>query len=112
MFAVTGWSAPEIFLHHASSHILASSLMQYHIHCRVFTAMSSQAHWSDDDITTLVTFLISKKASAGDGISFKGSVWTEAAMAINKVPPTKGAKKKLGSCQSKWGKVGYLLSSL
>ncbi|KIJ94776.1 hypothetical protein K443DRAFT_11857 [Laccaria amethystina LaAM-08-1] len=56
--------------------------------------MSSQAHWSDDDITTLITFLISKKASAGDGISFKGSVWTEAATAVNKVPHTKGAKRR------------------
>lgn len=74
--------------------------------------MSSQAHWSNDDIITLVTFLLSKKASAGDGISFKGSVWTEAATAVNKILPTKGAKKTSGSCKSKWGKVGYLLSSV
>ncbi|KIJ96569.1 hypothetical protein K443DRAFT_107050 [Laccaria amethystina LaAM-08-1] len=67
--------------------------------------MSSQAHWSDDDITTLITFLISKKASAGDGIGFKGSVWTKAATAVNKVPHTKGAKKTSGSCKSKWGKL-------
>jgi hypothetical protein len=73
--------------------------------------MSSQAHWSDDDITALITFLISKKASAGDGIGFKGSVWTEAATAVNKVPPTKGVNKTLGSCKSKWGKVCHLLSS-
>ena len=73
--------------------------------------MSAQAHWSDDDITTLIAFLILKKASAGDGIGFKGSIWTEAAMAVNKVPPTKGANKTSGSCKSKWGKVHYLLSS-
>ena len=70
--------------------------------------MSSQAHWSDDDITSLITFLVSKQSSAGDGISFKGSVWTEAATAVNKIPPTKGGKKTSGSCKSKWGKVFHL----
>ena len=44
--------------------------------------MSAQAHWSDDDITTLIAFLRSKKASASDGIGFKGSIWTEAATAV------------------------------
>ena len=63
--------------------------------------MFSQAHWSDDDIITLVTFLLSKKASAGDGISFKGSVWTEAATAVNKILPTKGAKKTSGTVAAK-----------
>ncbi|KAF8802781.1 hypothetical protein BYT27DRAFT_7111442 [Phlegmacium glaucopus] len=67
--------------------------------------MSSQAHWSDDDINTLVTFLLAKKSTAGDGIGFKGSIWTEAATAVNAIPPTKGMKKTSGSCKSKWGKL-------
>ncbi|KAF8165829.1 hypothetical protein B0H34DRAFT_794169 [Crassisporium funariophilum] len=66
--------------------------------------MYSQASWSDDDINTLIAFLITKSASAGDSITFKGTVWTKAATAVNKILPMKGGGKTAGSCKSKWGK--------
>ena len=57
----------------------------------LFLTMSGSASWSEDDITALLDFLLSKKATAGDGMSFKAVIWNEAATVVNNVPGLKGA---------------------
>ncbi|KAF9554697.1 hypothetical protein CPC08DRAFT_696454 [Agrocybe pediades] len=63
------------------------------------------AHWSDSDVKALIDFLVSELPSAGDGITFKAAVWTEAAIAVNKVVKTKGANKTASSCKNKFNKL-------
>lgn len=75
--------------------------------------MSGTASWSDDDITILLDFLLSKKATAGDDMSFqvKAVIWSEAVGVVNNVPGLKGALKSIASCRKKFAKVFFLLFS-
>ena len=61
-----------------------------------------ESHWTDEDETTLVTFLISQGAVPGG--NYKPQVWNEAAGKM-KDPPDRGAPKTASSCKSKWGRV-------
>ncbi|KAH9478162.1 hypothetical protein JR316_0008615 [Psilocybe cubensis] len=73
--------------------------------------MALQAHWSDEDLEVLIAFLVSKKAAAGDGLSFKDAIWTEAAQEVNnKSPPLRGAPKTAGSCKSKLHKLKQIFN--
>lgn len=72
--------------------------------------MSTQVQWSDADIEALISFLWDKRATAGDGMSFKLNIWNEAALKVSTVLDKKGGKKTYGSCKSKWAKVRGSLS--
>lgn len=69
--------------------------------------MSGSASWSEDDISALLDFLLSKKATAGDGMSFKAVIWNKAASVVNNVPGLKGARKSNASCKNKYAKVFF-----
>jgi hypothetical protein len=76
---------------------------------------ATSASWSEDDITTLHDFLLSKKATAGDGMSFKAVIWNEAATVVNGVPGLKGARKSNASCKKKYAKgffPAFLINSI
>ena len=61
-------------------------------------------HRSEANETTLVEFLITHKAEAGDGLNFKPSVWTAAAEHM--WPLTmKGGPKHAEKCKAKWSRV-------
>ena len=60
--------------------------------------------WTQEDETTLINFLITHKSEAGDGLSFKPSVWTAAAIYMQPVT-TKGGPKHADKCRAKWGRV-------
>ena len=72
-------------------------------------------HWSEEDESAFVDFLIIHKAEAGDGLNFKPSVW--AAAAQHMWPFTmKGGSKDASQCKAKWGRVchnyfGYFAES-
>ncbi|KAF8814352.1 hypothetical protein BYT27DRAFT_7082415 [Phlegmacium glaucopus] len=67
--------------------------------------MTAQASWADRDVTALLNFLLSKKATAGDGLSFKAVVWNEAATVANLVTGLRGAQKTASSCKNKFAKL-------
>ena len=60
--------------------------------------------WLLADETALIDFLITNKDKAGDGLSFKQSVWNAAGEHLQQVT-TKGAPKTAGKCKTKWGIV-------
>ncbi|KAG1763982.1 hypothetical protein EV702DRAFT_1205257 [Suillus placidus] len=60
-------------------------------------------HWEFEEEKAFITFLATRKSEAGDTLSFKNTVFTEAAAHINtKYPAQKGARKSQSSCKSKW----------
>ncbi|KAF8799081.1 hypothetical protein BYT27DRAFT_7227977 [Phlegmacium glaucopus] len=67
--------------------------------------MAASAHWSGDAVIALLNFVLSKKATAGDGMSFKTVVWNEAATIVNQIPRVKGGLKTSGSCKNKFAKL-------
>jgi hypothetical protein len=75
--------------------------------------MTVQASWADGNITALLDFLLSKKATAGDGMAFKAVVWNEpeAATIVNLIPGHKGGPKTSNSCKNKYAKVTHFIHS-
>ncbi|KAF8877642.1 hypothetical protein BD779DRAFT_1389539, partial [Infundibulicybe gibba] len=61
------------------------------------------AHWTQDDETRLIAYLLEHKSEAGDGFSFKNTTWNGASTELNK-HITKGGFKTAMSCKNKWGK--------
>ncbi|KAF9473468.1 hypothetical protein BDN70DRAFT_817166, partial [Pholiota conissans] len=61
-----------------------------------------QAHWSAADTTELLDYLLSQRATLGDGSSFKATTWTGAAKQVNAVARCKGIDKTSKSCKNKW----------
>ncbi|KAF8576347.1 hypothetical protein K439DRAFT_1279177, partial [Ramaria rubella] len=58
--------------------------------------------WPTLDLTAFIDFLVDHKAEAGDGMSFKGPLWTcTAAYMTNHM--SSGGIKTAGACRSKWG---------
>ena len=69
--------------------------------------MAGQEHasWTPADKKKFVEFLLGEKvASAGDGGTFKPSVWTAAAVEMEKYR-SKGGQKTAKSCSSKYQHV-------
>ncbi|KIK34021.1 hypothetical protein CY34DRAFT_98641 [Suillus luteus UH-Slu-Lm8-n1] len=63
----------------------------------------SATHWEFEEEKALITFLATCKSEAGDIMSFKNTVFTDAATHINIMFPTqKGTPKSQSSCKSKW----------
>ena len=60
--------------------------------------------WTHEDETALIDFLIAHKSEAGDGVNFKPSVWTAAAIHMQPVT-TKCGPKHADKCKAKWGRV-------
>ncbi|KAF8580565.1 hypothetical protein K439DRAFT_1619678 [Ramaria rubella] len=59
------------------------------------------AQWPHADIVAFLDFLIDYKSEAGDGMSFKGTLWTRAA--AHMVDHTsEGGVKTANACRSKW----------
>ena len=63
--------------------------------------------WSPEEEECLIVFLVSRKAEAGDGGSFKGPVWNAAVLEMVKFP-TKGPNKTTMACSSKYSCVCIL----
>lgn len=61
-------------------------------------------HWTLDNKTALLHFLIDHKAEAGDGLNFKASVWNAAAAHLNPLT-TKSGPKNDEKYKSKWTRV-------
>jgi hypothetical protein len=70
------------------------------------TAVSSEARaiWTIAEESELIAFLDKHKAEAGDGLNFKGPVWTAAAKEMAK-HTTRGAAKGPKACRSKFMRV-------
>jgi hypothetical protein len=69
------------------------------------TSQNKNSHWSVEEETALLTFLIQHKAEAGDGCQFKATVWRGAAAELSKRPHNKGGLKTDKVCKNKWTKV-------
>ncbi|KAG2364288.1 hypothetical protein BDR07DRAFT_1280085 [Suillus spraguei] len=60
-------------------------------------------HWDLDEEKDLIAFLSTCKSEAGDTMSFKAHIFTEAAKYLNTTYPTpKGTPKSQSSCKTKW----------
>ena len=67
-------------------------------------AEDANADWSSRDEEILITFLVDRKASAGDGGTFKKPTWVAAAAHMAQYH-TKGGPKTWESCKGKWDRV-------
>jgi len=72
-----------------------------------FVEPGMKCQWSPEEEECLIVFLVSRKAEAGDGGSFKGPVWNAAVLEMAKFP-TKGPNKKTTACSSKYGHICIL----
>ena len=62
------------------------------------------SHWTAEDESTLVAFLIEHKAEAGDGVNFKAATWKAVAIEMER-HRTKGAVKSHLACKNKYACV-------
>ncbi|KAG2066445.1 hypothetical protein BDR04DRAFT_1106629 [Suillus decipiens] len=63
-------------------------------------------HWELEEERELISFLATHKSEAGDTMSFKGSVFTDAAIHLNKLYPTQEcAPESQSSCKTKWNNL-------
>jgi hypothetical protein len=62
------------------------------------------AHWSPEDEAKLLATLMEHRASMSDNQMFKGAIFNEAAMELNK-SLVKGAAKTEAGVKAKWGRV-------
>jgi len=68
-----------------------------------------RAHWTSEDESTLLLFLIDHKAE-GDSGGFKKSTWNAAAIDVNK-NISKGGMKTGDACKNKFRAVSPFFSS-
>ena len=67
------------------------------------------AHWTQDEEATLLQYLLSHKAEAGDTASFQKTTWQGAADHINAAfPNQRGGEKTIGVCKTKWTNVSMI----
>ena len=66
--------------------------------------LTTNVIWTQEDKTALIDFLITHKSEAGNGVNFKPSVWTAAAIHMQPVT-TKGGLNHADECKAKWGRV-------
>lgn len=70
-------------------------------------------HWEFEEEKALIAFLATRKSEAGDTMSFKNTVFTDATAHINTMfPAQKGAPKSQSSCKSKWAAVSSITLDL
>ncbi|KAG2359004.1 hypothetical protein BDR07DRAFT_1488748 [Suillus spraguei] len=70
------------------------------------SSRKAATHWELEEEKELISFLVTRKSEAGDTMSFKGSVFTDAAIHINRLYPTqKCAPKSQSSCKTKWNNL-------
>jgi len=65
-------------------------------------------HWTPEDESMLITFLVDHKAEAGDCVNFKTSTW-KAAVAEMEKHRAKGATKGHLACKNKYAQVCQFL---
>ena len=65
-------------------------------------------HWTPEDESALIAFLVDHKAEAGDGMNFKTSTW-KAAVAEMEKHRAKGATKGHLACKNKYAQVCQFL---
>jgi hypothetical protein len=51
----------------------------------------------------LISFLVARKAEAGDGFNFKNTIWKAAALHMVVAYTEKGDPKIASACKNKWG---------
>ncbi|KAG1882696.1 hypothetical protein F4604DRAFT_1539141, partial [Suillus subluteus] len=55
-------------------------------------------------------FLATHKAEAGDSVTFKNSVYSDASKHLNTLYPThRGAAKSQSSCKTKWNNMSFII---
>ena len=64
-------------------------------------AADGSTDWSVDDAKELITFLVKRKVSAGDGGTFKKPTWIAAAAHMAQFH-SKGGLKTWEACKGKW----------
>ena len=70
------------------------------------TRERENASWSPEDEAKLLAFLMECRASMSDNQMFKGAVFNEAAIELNK-SLIKGGPKTQASVKAKWGRVHH-----
>ena len=70
------------------------------------TRERENASWSPEDEAKLLAFLMERRASMSDNQMFKGAVFNEAAIELNK-SLVKGGPKTEASVKAKWGRVRH-----
>ena len=70
------------------------------------TRERENASWSPEDEAKLLAFLMERRASMSDNQMFKGAVFNEAAIELNK-SLVKGGPKTEASVKAKWGRVHH-----
>ena len=63
--------------------------------------------WSVEDERELINFLSDHKAEAGDGATFKHTMWTQAGAHMSALHPN--IMYSVTQCSSKWGRVHQYL---
>lgn len=77
------------------------------------TSRKAATHWELDEEKDLIAFLSTRKSEAGDTMSFKAHIFTEAAKHLNTTYPNpKGAPKSQSSCKTKWTAVSFIIKHL
>ncbi|KAG1775592.1 hypothetical protein EV702DRAFT_1046719 [Suillus placidus] len=67
------------------------------------TSRRPASPWDVEQEKAFTVFLVTRKSEAGDTMSFRNTVFTDAAIHINtKFPNQKGPQKSQSSCRSKW----------
>ncbi|KAG2066797.1 hypothetical protein BDR04DRAFT_1106135 [Suillus decipiens] len=67
------------------------------------SSCKAATHWELEEERQLISFLVTHKSEAGDTMSFKGSVFTDATIHLNRLYPTqKHAPTSQSSCKTKW----------
>lgn len=71
-------------------------------------APSSRAHWTDSDVSKLLSVIKEHAPQGGDGMNFTGAIWRQIAKPVDAVR-TVGGPKGWSSCKSKWSSVSAIV---
>jgi len=74
------------------------------------SSCKAATHWELEEERELISFLATCKSEAGDTMSFKSSVFSDAAIHLNRMyPAQKRAPKSQSSCKTKWSNVSVII---
>jgi hypothetical protein len=74
------------------------------------SSRKATTHWELEEERELISFLVTHKSEAGDTMNFKSSVFSDAAIHLNRMyPAQKCAPKSQSSCKTKWSNVSVII---
>jgi hypothetical protein len=74
------------------------------------SSRKAATHWELEEERELIFFLMTHKSEAGDTMSFKSSVFSDATIHLNIMyPAQKCASKSQSSCKTKWSNMSIII---